>query len=168
VPSQTPSPSAPDSKKLNLWNRPHSWLSSAAILQLVFCGLVIIGFVLWINTDIRSVMIEGVDSSLWIIPLSQHLPQLFGSIIGITGALLLLKRKKIGVLVSIGAIPVLVYDYQWVTFIGRPFLAPISLSATTAPAYDANLAYSIFLIIYHVCITAITALLIIGWKLVKR
>jgi hypothetical protein len=160
VPNPTPSPSAPDSKKLNLWNRPYSWLSSTAILQLVFCGLIIIGFILWVSTDIRSVMVEGVDASLWIIPLSQHLPQLIGSIIGITGALLLLKRKKIGVLVSIGAIPVLLYDYQWVTFIGRPFLAPISLSATTAPAYDANLAYSIFLIIYHVCLVTITSFLI--------
>lgn len=113
-------------------------------------------------------MIEGVDSTLWIIPISQHLPQLFGSIIGIAGALLLLKRKRIGVLVSISAIPVLLYDYQWMTFINRSFLAPISLSATTAPAYDANLAYSIFLILYHAFITAISALLIIGWKVVKR
>jgi hypothetical protein len=143
-------------------------LSSAAILQLVFCGLIIIGFILWVSIDIRAVMIEGVDASLWIIPLTLHLPQITGSIIAITGAYLLLKRKKMGIYVSLGAIPVLVYDYQWMTFIGRPFLAPLSLWVTTIPRYDAYLMYSVFLVVYHVFIIAILALLILSWKAVKR
>lgn len=162
MPNQSSSSSAPDSGKLNLW------LSSAAIFQLVFCGLIIIGFILWISTDIRAVMVEGIDASFWITPLSLHLPQFIGSIIGIIGAFLVLKSNKIGIFVSLGAIPVLLYDSQWMTFLSRPFLAPLSLSATTAPAYDANLAYSLFIAIYHVCIAIITALLVVGWKVVKR
>ncbi|MGI0034626.1 MAG: hypothetical protein ACRD98_01985 [Nitrososphaera sp.] len=141
---------------------------------MAFCGLLLIGFIVWFMTDLLAVMLPIIDSprysSLWIDPLLLTISQPIGSVIAISGAYLLLKkRKRIGLYVSAASVPILLINNTWMQFIGVidwlifPFLAARQL----APS-DFTVIYFVLVGIYNVCTATIGALLAVLWRVTKR
>src|SRR5213593_3996659 len=78
-----------------------AWFSMAALVQMAFCGMILIGFAVWMFTNILPVMQNAPDASFWINPIMYTISQPIGGVVAIVGACLLLKRRNIGLYVSI-------------------------------------------------------------------
>ncbi|GEM_PF-5276274 len=147
-----------------------SWASRLAILQMAFYGMILIGFIFWMLTSIRFVMENDPYPSHWLVPIRDAISQPIGSVIGITGGYLLLKRQRLGLYVSIAAIPIILSNYR----LSVGFLSTIDW-IIIPPFYDGSFAkdqvdliISVWIAIYASCVTAIAGLLVICWKMVRK
>jgi hypothetical protein len=145
-----------------LWHKPYLWLSSAAIVELAFGGLLFFGFLLWFARVVFPVMEDSSIMSDFVTPLSYAIPQFIASIVSIVGGVLLFKRIKNGIFVSIASLPELLYSNTWLESFSAPFFQLASNSPVMQP-----LAYTVFFGSYNICIVVIAALLIVGWKVTK-
>ncbi len=98
-----------------------AWFSMAALVQMAFCGMILIGFAVWMFTNILPVMQNAPDASFWINPIMYTISQPIGGVVAIVGACLLLKRRNIGLYVSIASVPILLINDRWIIFIGVIF-----------------------------------------------
>jgi len=146
-----------------------TWSSRAAILQMAFGGMILIGFVVWIYTSIIPVLELDSDSSHWIDPVLNAISQPIGSIIAIVGAYLLLKKKKIGLYVSIVSVPILLINNRWIQFVSViDWLIFRIFDARQLPQSELNLIYFIWVGIYNACVAAIATLLVVFWKVARK
>jgi hypothetical protein len=149
-------------------DRANKWLSRAAILQMAFCGLILIGFIVWMLTSIRPVMENAPDASHWIIPILNSVSQPIGSVIAVVGAYLLLKRKKIGLYFSIVSVIILLINNRWIQFVSVIDWLVFPLFINKLPTQsELNFIYFLWVGIYNACTAAIAALLAVCWRVVK-
>jgi len=153
-------------KKADLWWR------RAAVFQIAVGGMILIGFAVWILTNILPLSEHARNSSDWIIPVQLTISQPVGSAIAIIGGCIILKRKRrLGLYVSIAAIPILLINNTWIQFIGvvNKLILPLFLynvnSVPIPPQVKAQFSfiYYVWFVIYNACVAAIGSLLTICW-----
>ena len=155
---------SPDSPKSVIHVRSYTWSTRAAIFQLAFCGMLLIGFIEWMSTDIHAVAETAPEISLWLNPVLHSISQPIGSVIAIVGAYLLLKRRKIGLYVSAASVPVLLTNTSWMGFIGVAIFPLFNYRLLALTELD---FYFILVVIYGVCTATIAALLAVVWRVTK-
>ena len=150
------------------------WIRIAAIFQIVFCGLILIGFFAWLFLIIIPITEHLLDPRYWLEPILEYVSQPIGSIIAIVGTYLLLTKRALGLYVSMASVPILLVSRStqfmfggviWV-FILQPFFTHNIESVPDVQLTQSQISFEIFVwsTIYNSCIAAIAALLAISWK----
>jgi len=147
-----------------------AWSSRAALVQMAFCGMNLIGFAVWMFTNILPVMQNAPDASFWINPILYTISQPIGAVVAIVGAYLLLKRRNIGLYVSIASVPILLINDRWIIFIGVIFslIYYLLLAGGQAAQSELYLICYVWVGIYNACIATIAILLAICWKVERH
>ena len=150
------------------------WTRIAAIFQIVFCGLILIGFFSWLFLIIIPIRENLPDPLYWLVPILQIVSQPIGSIVAIVGAYLLLTKRALGLYVSMASVPILLISRTtqfmfggliW-AFILQPFLTFNVQSAPDVQLTRSQISFEVFVwsTIYNSCIAAIAGLLAICLK----
>jgi hypothetical protein len=83
----------------------------------VFCGIILIGFVVWLVTNIIPSIESSPTPSIFTGVILGTISQPIGSAVAIAGAYLLIKHQKIGLFVSMTSVPILLINNRWLNFI---------------------------------------------------
>ena len=150
------------------------WIPIAAIFQIVFCGLILIGFLSWLFLIIIPIRENLPDPRYWLDPILYTISQPIGAVVAIVGAYLLLTKRALGLYVSMASVPILLI-IRWGQFMFGGLIWALILpsffthnvqSAPDVQLTQSQISFEIFVwpTIYNSCIAAIAALLAICWK----
>src|SRR5213593_1118052 len=140
--------------------------------------MILIGFAVWMFTNILPVMQNAPDASFWINPILYTISQPIGAVVAIAGAYLLLTKRALGLYVSMASVPILLISRTtqfmfggliW-AFILQPFLTFNVQSAPDVQLTRSQISFEVFVwsTIYNSCIAAIAGLLAICWKVERH